>query len=153
MVASGVGAAAAGAAAGAGAVARDPLLDKALKDRQLNSAMAKAIADDQRHVPHEADVVVVRSDSKVVVSERHFVSGGVTEAERAEHGLNEANTRSHTEAKSVTRTRGPRRPDHVHLRAVRPVSDLQAPDARGSQRERGKIGYIWQGGFERFSRR
>ncbi len=75
---------------------RDPLLDRALKDRQSESATAKAIADDQRHVPHEADVVVVRTDSKVVVSERHFVSGGVTEAERAEHGLNEANTRSHT---------------------------------------------------------
>jgi hypothetical protein len=132
---------------------RDPLLDKALKKKKAESNMARVMADEERHVPHEADVVVVQSDSKIVVSERHFVSGGVTEAERAEHGLNEANTRSHTEAKAVR---------EIELQADQTMHIYGQYDPCKFCRRRmqaavnqsgGKIVYIWQGGFVRFTRK
>jgi hypothetical protein len=132
---------------------RDPMLDEALKKKQAESAMARVKLDEQRHVPHELDMVVVREGGEVVVPEQHFVSGGVTEAERELHGLNEANTRSHTEAKALRQHElkvdetmylyGQYDPCQFCRRRMQ-----AAVDASG-----GKIVYIWQGGFVRFSRK
>ena len=115
---------------------RDPLLDKALKDRQSKSATAKAIADDQRHPRGRCGGRPQRQQGRAFRAAFRQRRGdrGRARGARAQRG-------QHAEphgGKSVTRTRGPGRPDHVHLRAFDPCQSAGAGCTRPSTRAGGR---------------
>ncbi|WP_188539246.1 hypothetical protein [Kocuria dechangensis] len=78
---------------------RDPLLSEEIRRKHLLAEDVKWMERDYR-MPHEAEVWVNGKAGKRLRSDR-FTSGGVKDLDVAEHGFNEANTRSHTEAKAL----------------------------------------------------
>jgi len=78
---------------------RDPMLREELDRKHAENAYERAVMSKDRP-PHEADVLVVDANGTQKAA-KHYKSGGVTEEQRAEHGLNEANSRSHTEAQAI----------------------------------------------------
>jgi hypothetical protein len=124
----------------------DPMLDEAYYSKsKLESDLSK-IESAETRLPHEADVVVLGPRGEVVKPEQHFVSGGVTEAERTEHGLNEANTRSHTEAKAL-REMGVEADQTMYIYGqFDPCRFCQRRMQAAVNASGGRIVYIWPGG-------
>ena len=128
-------------------------LKEAAERQQGKEAHDAVMADDDRHLPHEADVLVVDDRGKIVVPERHFVSGAQTEAERAQyaltkhdHDFNEANTETHTEAKALHEI-GVHDGETMYIYGqYDPCKFCRKRMQDAVNRFGGKVIYIWPGG-------
>lgn len=123
---------------------RDPLLSEEIKRKHLLAEDVKWMERDYR-MPHEAEVWVNGKAGKRLRSDR-FTSGGVKDLDVAEHGFNEANTLSHTEAKAL-RELGIHRGETMYINGrYAPCRFCLARMQKAVDTFGGTVVYLWPGG-------